>query len=252
MIREFLTITAILLCFQALQYFFPREKFSSNFKEIGRDISWFFINELLMTFIIIKITFYSSSYFNQIFSKVINVIDFSSYNFWPQLIAFVLVLDFINYWSHRILHTTKLWEFHKLHHSVETLSPFSSFRHSLCEHIYHMLILVCLTSFISISPEVRNYGIMIFTYVCVLQHTNIKLKLPNVIKKIFITPDCHLTHHSKVNYIEKGQNFGFILSIWDRLFKSYKTIDYKDIELGLENSPFKGNMSKEFVYPLVK
>lgn len=252
MLREFLTITFILLGLQVLQMVFPREKFSSSLKDIKQDVIWFLINEIGMTFVIVKVTFFLSSYFNSVFAPMIGTINLSQLSFLPQICLFILILDFISYWSHRIQHSTRLWEIHKLHHSVKSLSPFSSFRHSFLENIYNSSIVIILTSFISLSPEVRNYGVMIFTYVCVIQHTNIKVHIPQIFKKLFITPDCHVTHHSKTNFVKYGQNFGFIFSIWDQLFRTYQDKEYSELTIGIEEDPFKGNIAKDFLYPIFR
>jgi len=54
-------------------------------------------------------------------------------------------------------------------------------------------------------------------------HGNIKLPLglDKVLRLLLVTPDMHRVHHS-VEDDEANSNFGFNLSIWDRLFGTYR------------------------------
>ena len=40
---------------------------------------------------------------------------------------------------------------------------------------------------------------------------------------VLVTPDMHLVHHSTL-VDEQKHNFGFALTIWDRLFRTYRSI----------------------------
>jgi len=53
-------------------------------------------------------------------------------------------------------------------------------------------------------------------------HANIRLPLPldRLLRMFVVTPDMHRVHHSVLVH-ETNSNFGFNLSIWDRLFGTY-------------------------------
>ncbi|MFG1491289.1 sterol desaturase family protein, partial [Oceanospirillum sp. HFRX-1_2] len=53
-------------------------------------------------------------------------------------------------------------------------------------------------------------------------HSNLALpeKADRLIRRLFVTPDMHRVHHS-IYPREMHSNFGFNLSIWDRIFSSY-------------------------------
>ena len=53
-------------------------------------------------------------------------------------------------------------------------------------------------------------------------HGNVQLPAPidKAVRTILVTPDMHRVHHSVVQR-EHDSNYGFNLSIWDRLFGSY-------------------------------
>ena len=56
----------------------------------------------------------------------------------------------------------------------------------------------------------------------IFNHSNIKLpaKLDRLLRMLIVTQSMHRIHHSQV-VCETESNFGFNLSIWDRLFASY-------------------------------
>ena len=70
-------------------------------------------------------------------------------------------------------------------------------------------------------------------------HSNLKLpaKIDGIIRRLIVTPDMHRIHHSQIGQ-EMNSNFGFNLSIWDRLFKSYEATPkhgHLDMKIGLHD-----------------
>jgi sterol desaturase/sphingolipid hydroxylase (fatty acid hydroxylase superfamily) len=61
---------------------------------------------------------------------------------WVQLVIFFLLADFIQWNVHRLLHKSKrLWEFHKLHHSVKEMGFAAHLRFHWMESIIYKSIL---------------------------------------------------------------------------------------------------------------
>ncbi|HLD13655.1 MAG TPA: sterol desaturase family protein, partial [Burkholderiales bacterium] len=54
-------------------------------------------------------------------------------------------------------------------------------------------------------------------------HSNVRIPQPvdGFIRRLIVTPDMHRVHHSIEDH-ETNSNFGFNLSIWDRLFGTYQ------------------------------
>ncbi|MEQ9361628.1 MAG: sterol desaturase family protein, partial [Rhodospirillales bacterium] len=57
----------------------------------------------------------------------------------------------------------------------------------------------------------------------IFNHANLRLPLglDAVLRRVVVTPDMHRVHHS-VHRDETDSNFGFNLSVWDRLFGTYR------------------------------
>jgi sterol desaturase/sphingolipid hydroxylase (fatty acid hydroxylase superfamily) len=53
-------------------------------------------------------------------------------------------------------------------------------------------------------------------------HSNIKLppRADNWLRRLLVTPDMHLVHHSIISS-DQRRNYGFALTIWDRIFGTY-------------------------------
>jgi len=64
---------------------------------------------------------------------------------------------------------------------------------------------------------------VILNGMAMFNHGNIRLpdRLDRTLRLLFVTPDMHRVHHS-IEEAEANANFGFNLSIWDRLFGTYQ------------------------------
>lgn len=174
---------------------------------------------------------------------------------WAQLFTLFILRDFIQWNIHRLLHRTPfLWEFHKVHHSIEEMGFAGHLRYHWGETIvYRTLEYVPLAM---IGYGISDFFIVhIFTLaVGHLNHANIYLPL-GALKYVFNSPQMHIWHHAadlpKGSY---GTNFGLTLSIWDYLFgTAHVPHDGRDIPLGFEGiKRFPKHFFAQFVYPLWK
>ncbi len=171
--------------------------FYSLFEQIGRDIG---------------ITMTSLVFF-----------DISGFPMWMQLIIFFIVLDFVQWFTHVLLHKySVLWQFHKVHHSVEEMGFAAHLRYHWMENILY--------------KPLKTFGVMIlggfepqqafivhFLAISIghLNHANIRLTW-GPLKYVFNNPVMHLWHHAM--YLpenrKKGVNFGISLSLWDYIFRT--------------------------------
>lgn len=143
--------------------------------------------------------------------------------FWFELIFAIVLLDMAIYWQHVASHHWPvLWRLHKVHHSDRDIDVTTGIRFHPIEILLSMLYkLLCL---LLIGPAV--IAIVVFEILlnaCALfNHANFKLpiKADQIIRLVLVTPDMHRVHHSVIEQ-ETNSNYGFCLSIWDRVFGSY-------------------------------
>jgi sterol desaturase/sphingolipid hydroxylase (fatty acid hydroxylase superfamily) len=171
----------------------------------------------------------------------------NNFPYWAILLIGFLVRDFVQWWVHRLLHRVpKLWEFHKVHHSVKEMGFAAHLRYHWMETIVYRSIEYLPLALLGIGLH-DFFVIHIFTLMIGhLNHSNIKFPL-GPLKYIFNNPQMHIWHHAK--YIPEdrpnGVNFGISLSIWDYIWKTdYIPYDGRDIELGF---PDDENFPDDFV-----
>ena len=65
----------------------------------------------------------------------------NSWPLWAVLLIGFVVRDFVQWWTHRLLHRSEiLWEFHKVHHSVEQMGFAAHLRYHWMENIVYRTI----------------------------------------------------------------------------------------------------------------
>ncbi|MEM9401302.1 MAG: sterol desaturase family protein [Pseudomonadota bacterium] len=140
------------------------------------------------------------------------------------VIAGVLLLDVAIYWQHRILHTVPvLWRLHRVHHADTGFDVTTGLRFHPLEIVLSMGIKLALIAALG-APAL---AVLIFEVALsagsLFTHANLRLppRFEHALRWVFVTPDMHRIHHS-VHREETDSNFGFHLSLWDRIFRSYR------------------------------
>ena len=171
-------------------------------------------------------------------------------------LATFILLDFGEYIYHVIMHkVSPLWSFHMVHHSDNTVDISTTLREHPGENIIRLsftLLWIFLSGAVFWAILLRQI-IQVFT--TMFAHINYRLpeKLDTVIGFVFITPNLHQVHHHyKKPYTDS--NYGDVLSIWDRLFGTFKKLPVEDLVFGLdthmekeENAKFKSLFKIPFV-----
>lgn len=169
-----------------------------------------------------------------------------------HLLVLFMLRDFIQWWIHRLLHKSDtLWEFHKVHHSVEEMGYAAHLR-------YHWVETVIYNSLQFIPLGVLGFTLNEYLSVFIisilighLNHANIRLPL-GPLKYLFNNPQMHIWHHTKglPKQFEKGCNFGLSLSCWDYLFgTAYIPEDGQENKLGFKGlKDFPKNFLSQILY----
>jgi sterol desaturase/sphingolipid hydroxylase (fatty acid hydroxylase superfamily) len=169
-----------------------------------------------------------------LFAALINI---SEWNMWMQLFVFFVILDFVQWFTHVLLHKYPfLWKFHKVHHSVKEMGFAAHLRYHWMENIlYKPLKTFGVMILGGFEPE-QAYIVHFFAItIGHLNHSNVKITW-GPLKYIFNNPVMHLYHHASVLPEGKyGVNYGISLSLWDYIFKTnYIPEESGTIEIGFE------------------
>lgn len=171
--------------------------------------------------------------------KRFSIIDISYYPQWAQLLIFFIATDFIQWFTHVLLHRFDvLWEFHKVHHSVEQMGFAAHLRYHWMENVFYTPMKYIVVMFIGGFTPGQAY-IVFYTAIAIghLNHANVRFDY-GPLKYIFNNPKMHIWHHALNLPGERrhGVNFGISLSFWDYLFRTnYIPSNGRDIMLGFSN-----------------
>ncbi len=159
---------------------------------------------------------------------------------WLVMIASVALLDLVIYLQHVMVHAVPaLWRLHRVHHADPDYDVTTGARFHPLEIILSMLIKFATIA--ALGPPV--IAVFIFEValngMAMFNHGNVGLPewLDRRLRWLLVTPDMHRVHHS-VEVDEMNSNFGFNLSIWDRLMGTYRDQPrhgHRDMKIGLES-----------------
>ncbi|MDP4284372.1 MAG: sterol desaturase family protein [Bacteroidota bacterium] len=159
--------------------------------------------------------------------------------FHSQFLLFVvtfLLLDLGEYFYHVIMHKVKrLWMFHLVHHTDKVVDVSTTLREHPGENIIRLsftLLWVFLSGAVFWALVLRQI-IQVFT--TLFAHMNYRLpnKMDSILGALFITPNLHQVHHHyQQPYTDS--NYGDVLSIWDRLFGTFKKLPPENVVFGVD------------------
>ena len=138
---------------------------------------------------------------------------------WSNWILCIVLMDFMFYVLHRLMHEINFfWVHHQVHHSSQIYTLVSSSRRPIFGFFIDAFALpICLL----FHPRIVFFHWYVNGSVYQFWlHTEFCPKLPWPIEFIFNTPSQHRVHHG-VNPYAIDKNYGGFLCIWDRLFGTF-------------------------------
>jgi sterol desaturase/sphingolipid hydroxylase (fatty acid hydroxylase superfamily) len=144
----------------------------------------------------------------------------------------ILAADFGLWLGHWLLHRIPvLWEFHKVHHSAEVLTPFTAGRVHPLEDLINMWLSGLCGGFVfglcqyAFGPSatmitVFQLNVIMFLFYVFgfhLRHSHVWVAYKGVWGKLFVSPAHHQLHHS-IATRHWDKNMGFVFAIWDWAF----------------------------------
>lgn len=209
----------ILLGMMAWEWLAPRRTMQRRRLRWPSNISIVVLNTLLL--MLMPVTVASAALFS-LFNRF-GLLVWLELPLWPSIILSLVILDLAIYWQHRIFHTIpQAWPIHRMHHTDTELDVSTALRF----HPFEIIISMLIKSMVVILLGAPLLAVIAFEIIlngtAMFNHSNIKLPavVDKILRWVFVTPDMHRVHHS-LHADEYNRNYGFNLSIWDRLFASY-------------------------------
>ena len=224
-----------------LEMAFPWRKNQSIFRrDFWLDALYMFSNFFIFAIVISGVYEALELLFSNfdITTKSLSLINIASWAPWLQLLVFFIVLDFLQWFTHVLLHKYNfLWKFHKVHHSVKEMGFAAHLRYHWMENILYKPLKTFGVMIIGgFEPEQAYIVHFITIAIGHFNHANIKITW-GIFKYVINNPVMHLYHHAHaIPKGKKGINYGISLSLWDYIFKTnYIPEDSGNIEIGFKD-----------------
>lgn len=173
-------------------------------------------------------------------------------------LAVLIALDLAIFITHYLQHKVPaLWEFHKVHHSAEVLTPITVYRMHPVDTIFTATVAGALSGAVhgvfaylfaempgSLAVFGLNAGVFAFYLLGYnLRHSHVWLPYPRALSHVLISPAQHQIHHSSApRHFDK--NLGFIFAFWDWMAGTlYVPREKEELAFGLyreEHKEFDG------------
>jgi sterol desaturase/sphingolipid hydroxylase (fatty acid hydroxylase superfamily) len=153
--------------------------------------------------------------------------------FWAEAAIAFVILDLAVWFQHFLMHRNPLlWRIHAVHHSDRDLDVTTALRFHPFELIVSTFYKSAIVALLGVPLLVALVFELWLNANALFNHSNIRLprKFDRMLRLFLVTPDVHLVHHS-TRVDEQKQNFGFALTLWDRIFGTYRAVCI----LGAEN-----------------
>ncbi len=140
-----------------------------------------------------------------------------------EIVLAVILLDLAIYAQHVAAHKIPLlWRLHQVHHADIDIDLTTGARFHPVEIWVSMLYKMVIVILIGAPPVAVIAFEVILNALAMFNHANfaMPLGLDKIVRKLFVTPDFHRVHHSVIR-CETDSNYGFNLSVWDRIFGTY-------------------------------
>lgn len=161
----------------------------------------------------------------------------------PSFVIFfisLIILDLAIYTQHVIFHKIPFfWRFHRVHHADTGFDVTTGFRFHPGEILFSMIYKLALVLLLGPSAVAVLGFEVLLSSASIFTHANAHMprRLDSLLRWVIVTPDMHRIHHSRQGD-EALTNFGFNLSLWDRVFGTYQTdpsLSHAEMDIGSQN-----------------
>lgn len=146
---------------------------------------------------------------------------------WPWAVEgalALLTLDFAIWAQHLVTHKVSFfWRFHRVHHADRDMDVTTGIRFHPVEIVASMGLKIGLIYLLGPMAVAVLVFEVLLNGTTLFNHANLRLPLwlDRIVRLVLVTPDMHRVHHSALR-AEHDSNYGFALSVWDRIFGTYR------------------------------
>jgi sterol desaturase/sphingolipid hydroxylase (fatty acid hydroxylase superfamily) len=186
----------------------------AGWRRLGRNLGLFGLNALLAPLVVLPITIWAAGF------------EAGLRPAWWQgpagMALDLALLDLWLYWWHRANHRLPfLWRFHSVHHLDQALDTTSALRF----HAGEVVLSALARAPVIVLLDLPLASVLLFEAAAlaatIFHHSDARLpaRLEAALSRAIVTPSIHWVHHHAIR-ADTDSNYGTLLSVWDRLFRS--------------------------------
>jgi len=136
-------------------------------------------------------------------------------------LAYAVILDFAEYWRHRLSHRFAWWwALHSLHHAQRQMTFWSDDRNHVLDDLIGFVWFTAIALLIGIPPLQFPLLVLLLRLLESLSHANARVSFGWLGERLLISPRFHRSHHGVLAAGQRSANYGAILPWWDMLFRT--------------------------------
>jgi sterol desaturase/sphingolipid hydroxylase (fatty acid hydroxylase superfamily) len=156
-------------------------------------------------------------------SRSFGLFNQTNWPIWLEFILALVILDLLIWAQHLITHKIPLlWRLHRVHHADTDFDVTTAIRFHPVEIALSMVLKIGAVYLLGPAALAVIAFEIILNGCAMFNHANLRLSptTDGWLRLFLVTPDMHRVHHSDKR-AEHDSNYGFSISLWDRLFKTY-------------------------------
>jgi sterol desaturase/sphingolipid hydroxylase (fatty acid hydroxylase superfamily) len=132
---------------------------------------------------------------------------------------YVVVLDFGEYWRHRLQHRFGWWwALHSVHHAQTQMTFWTDDRNHVLDDVIAAAWFGAIAVAIGVPPGQFPLIVLVLRLAESLSHANVRLDFGALGERLLVSPRFHRTHHGIFSAGDRGVNYGVLLPVWDWVF----------------------------------
>jgi len=230
-------------------------------RQLGQDVFWLFFNGHFAGIFLAQVATFLFAWAIPAVQRLESLRLVGGSPWAVRFLVFLVLKDFLDWSIHNLLHRVPwLWEFHKVHHSIEELDWIGNFRFHWMEIVVYQGLTYLPLVILGAGSSVILAVAVVSTVIGHLNHANLNLTWGPA-RFVFNSPRMHVWHHDLHWPASRpyGVNFGIVLSTWDWLFgtahwpSAHEAPDLQPSQLGFPGmAEYPRSLWGRFFYPISK
>jgi len=187
---------------------------------------------------------------NGFWTQTVGIIPPAPFQAWPlplSVLAIIILMDFTNYWSHRLLHRPWMWSVHTLHHSDQHMNFSTSFRVHIIEVVQMKFVFMLILGWLVLPVEALATAAILRKWYSCYVHSGLGYD-HGPLRRWFVSPNYHRWHHADDPAVY-GKNLADMLPLWDIAFGTHHDPGRCDIKAGVSDAP--DSVLRGQFYPII-